>query len=247
MTVMTEPKQILKRKMLGVLMRSVRNRAGLNVQETAALLGLPPETLLACEEGRQEAGLPVLEGLARLANLPVSYFWSETPFPSPEEHAATPRAVAIRRKMVGIRLRQAREEAGRTPQQVAEFLGCPVEEVTRCEAGQADIPFSRLEALTGLLNVELNYFLNGAKEPSAPPEEVAVPEAAAPATPPAPPPPSPAEGAPPAAGLEHLPPDIQAFLQDPTNILYIKLAMRLHNLSADTLRTLAEGILDITY
>jgi hypothetical protein len=47
--------------------------------------------------------------------------------------------------------------------------------------------------------------------------------------------------------LEDLPDEVKDFLADPSSMLYLKLSMRLHNLSADTLRALAEGILDITY
>jgi len=117
-------------------------------------------------------------------------------------------------------------------------LGASVEQVERYERGQAGIPFSQLDSLTELLDVDLAYFLNGAN--GAEPASVEQVETQrAPAAP--------------AANLSSydlpadMPEDIAAFLQDPSNLLYLKLAMRLQSLSTDTLRALAEGILDITY
>ena len=53
----------IKQKIVGVLMRSVRNRVGLNLDETSGLLGVDPAELADYEFGRREADLPLLEAL----------------------------------------------------------------------------------------------------------------------------------------------------------------------------------------
>ena len=227
----------LKRKILGILMRNARAGAGFSLTETADLLNLAPSTLKSYESGQEEPDLPLLENLARLCQVPVSYFWSDTSLPSPDKNYEYPQAITLRRKVVGLLLNKARTDANYPPEKIAEYLGNSAEQIARYEQGQAGIPFSQLNALTELLDVDLNYFLDGAngaeaalveqgdaaqKEPAAPvPGNYSVPA--------------------------DLPDDIAAFIQDPTNLLYIKLAMRLQSLSTETLRALAEGILDITY
>jgi len=44
-----------------------------------------------------------------------------------------------------------------------------------------------------------------------------------------------------------LPPDVRDFVSNPTNALYIRIAMKLSTLSVDALRQIAETLLDITF
>jgi hypothetical protein len=50
-----------------------------------------------------------------------------------------------------------------------------------------------------------------------------------------------------AARLHSLPPEVQDFVLNPTNALYLRVAMELSALKADSLRQIAETLLDITY
>ena len=43
------------------------------------------------------------------------------------------------------------------------------------------------------------------------------------------------------------PKEVREFLANPANLLYINIAMSLSELSAETLRALAEGLLEVTY
>ncbi len=224
---------VIKQKILGVLMRNARDRVGLDVNETADLLGITPSALTDYELGKQEAGLPVLEGLAEICHVPVSHFWSEDALPIPNRQANTAKAITLRRKMLGVLLNQARTEAGITIERAAKAIGCAPEELTQQELGQADLPLSQIEALATLYRTNLQTFLaeievetNG--NGSAVQQPVDRPETYP-------------------ADYTHFPEDVQAFLKTPSNVLYIRLAMKLHELSADTLRALAEGILEITY
>ena len=46
--------------------------------------------------------------------------------------------------------------------------------------------------------------------------------------------------------LKELPPDVREFVAQPVNVNYIQTAMRLSEMDADRLRTIAESLLDIT-
>jgi predicted NodU family carbamoyl transferase len=47
--------------------------------------------------------------------------------------------------------------------------------------------------------------------------------------------------------IASLPEEIQQFISQPVNRPYMELAMKLSKLSADKLRAVAEGLLEITY
>jgi hypothetical protein len=85
-----------------------------------------------------------------------------------------------------------------------------------------------LEILARYLNVSIDYFLDqGLKPPDTSGTQVAILDEI--------------------SSFSELPQDVRAFLANPANLLYITIAMRLSDLSAETLRGLAEGLLEITY
>lgn len=222
-----EKSALIKQKMLGLLMQNARQSVGLSVDETAKLLGISAVTLTGFESGKEEAGISVLESLADICGVSVSYFWADNPFPQLNKTPNAPKTMALRRKMLGILLNQARAEADLSAESVADAIGSTPDILTQYEKGEVDIPLSQLRALAAQYNVTLDDFAselspNGNGKKSAPAPTIS-------------------------ADLSQYPPDVQEFLQNPSNVLYIKLAMKLHTLSADTLRALAEGILDITY
>jgi hypothetical protein len=47
--------------------------------------------------------------------------------------------------------------------------------------------------------------------------------------------------------LRHLSPELQTFVAQPVNTLYLEVAMRLSRLSVEHLRSVAESLLEITY
>ena len=46
--------------------------------------------------------------------------------------------------------------------------------------------------------------------------------------------------------LSQLPQDLQMFIAEPSNVPYLRLAMRLSKVPVDRLRTVGEGLVDIT-
>jgi transcriptional regulator with XRE-family HTH domain len=92
------------------------------------------------------------------------------------------------------------------------------------EFGRADIPLIELEQLARILEVPMSYFFdkgiksNGDQVPDY--DEL--------------------------SRLAELPEDVRRFMLHPGNLLYVRIAMQLNTLSANTLRRLGEGLLDIT-
>lgn len=222
----TKEAMAIRSKIIGVLLRNARIRAGKSRKDCAALLGCSPDTISQFEYGRKDISLPQLEVLAYFLGLSMTYFWDQDAIPEEEEmDRPVGEIMTIRRKIIGVLLRQARLDAGKSQKQCAEALSCSTDRISQYEQGQKDIPLPELEALADFLNVPMAHFLDEQMTPLS-------------------------REAPQGRGvkiLAELPPDVRDFVSNPTNVLYLRIAMRLSTLSVDTLRQIAETLLDITF
>src|ERR1700682_1921739 len=121
------PAQTVRSKIIGVLVRDARQVRGLSVEACAAAAGCAPEVLSAFENGQSSPSLPELEMLAYALDVPLSYFWGDTVLSAQptSERAALPAAevAALRQRIVGALLRQARQMARLEPAEVAQSVG----------------------------------------------------------------------------------------------------------------------------
>ncbi|MBN1218542.1 MAG: XRE family transcriptional regulator [Anaerolineae bacterium] len=222
-----EKEALLHRKMLGVKIRHARIRAGLSLKEVGEALGVSSSLMSDIEFGRRDVSLPQLEVMAYLFNIPVIYFWSDEPIEEADREFPSLQAMALRQRIIGVLLRQARNEAGRSQEELAKVLGVPPSRISSYEFGKTEIPLPELEQLANYLNVSLNYFMDQGLAPqdtgggAATLDEI--------------------------AQFSQLPREVREFLLNPANLLYINISMRLSHVSADTLRDLAEGLLEVTY
>jgi len=216
----------LRSKILGVLIREARQRARKTLKECAAALGCSPYTLSQIEHGRSPVSLPQLEVLAYILGVPLEYFLHNGQLPEePAPPVPLAEVMALRRRIIGALLRQARLQAGKTQSECAELLGCSVSRISQYEFGQRDIPLPALEVLADFLEVPLEYFLDE-QSPLVPPRERERRDW---------------------ERFSQLPPEVRDFILRPANILYLRIAMKLSALSAEALRAIAEELLEITY
>jgi transcriptional regulator with XRE-family HTH domain len=220
-----EEEAALRKKMVGVLMRNARLRSSLSIKEVAGITGFSTGAISDHEYGRRDISLPQLEVLAHLYRVPIAYFWDENALDENGERALpVDEVVGLRRRILGTLLRQARMEAGHSQSELARHLDCPPARIFNYEFGRADIPLIELEQLARILEVPMSYFFdkgiksNGDQVPDY--DEL--------------------------SRLAELPEDVRRFMLHPGNLLYVRIAMQLNTLSANTLRRLGEGLLDIT-
>jgi transcriptional regulator with XRE-family HTH domain len=218
---------ILRRKILGVKIRHARTRAGLSLKEVGEAVGVSAGLMSDIEFGRRDVSLPHLEVMALLFNVPVVYFLSDIPLEEPNRDFPTLQALALRQRVIGVLLRQARTEAGRSQEDLAKLLGVPSSRISSYELGTSEIPLQELELLAGYLNVSLSYFLDRGINPKATNGQAATLDEI--------------------TQFTQLPNNVRVFLSNPANLLYLNIAMSLSDFSADTLRALAEGLLEVTY
>jgi transcriptional regulator with XRE-family HTH domain len=217
---------VLRRKMFGVLLRFARQHANLAIREVAARTGLSPGAISDYEFGRRDLSLAQIEIFAHLYHVPVAFFWSDSDLEEDGDGMLPVEAVmGLRRRIIGVLLRQARIETGRSQEELAELLDCPPTRIANYELGDADVPLLELEIMARFLGVPMSYFLDqgikptGAQMPDI--EEL--------------------------KQLAQLPDDVRRFMLHPGNLLYMRVAMQLNGLPASILRRIGEGLLDITY
>jgi transcriptional regulator with XRE-family HTH domain len=216
----------IRKKILGVLLRNARIHAGMSIKDAAEAVGVSSSAISDYEYGRRDLSLPHLEVLAYIYRVPITYFWSDDPIPDDEDRdLPVEEALELRRRIVGVLLRQARMEAGYSQKDLAKLLGCSSSRIGSYEFGRTDIPLLELETLATFLDVSMAYFLDQGIRPHG--EQIA--------------------GMDELERLAQLPEDVRTFMLQPGNLLYVRVAMQLSALSAEAMRKVAEGLLEITY
>jgi len=226
MTEAIEQKLALRNRIIGLLLRDARERAGKTRRECAAVLGVPISTITAYEEGRRPISLPELEVLAYALDARVAHFWERDPeLVVDESPVPLQEVLALRHRIVGGLLRQARLEADVSQKKLALALGCSAQRLAAYEYGERPIPLAELELLAQYLHRPLEYFLDTRAGPVA--EWHWQQEAW--------------------RRFRKLPKEMQEFVSQPINVEYLEVAMKLAHMPAGALRAIAEGLLDITY
>jgi transcriptional regulator with XRE-family HTH domain len=219
--------QKIRAKKLGILIYDARLANRRTIEECATVMYVTPEEYQAFENGQASPSLPALEALAYFMDIPLEHFWgkvalSNKPMPLTDENSH--RLRALRDRFIGAHLRQKRNEKNLSLGEVASQTGFSEETIKRYELGQVTIPLPKLELLAeGLgLRVEELFDQHGPIGRWRDQAEAA-------------------------RELAEMPPHLQQFVLKPVNRPYIELAMRLNDLSVEKLRSIAEGLLEITY
>lgn len=223
---MVEEKLALRNRIIGLLLRDARERAEKTKRECAAALGVSTGTITAYEEGRKAISLPEIEVLAYVLDAPVSHFWEHDPdFEAEEEPPPLQEVLALRHRIVGALLRQARLEADVSQKELAEVMGCSSSRISSYEFGKRPIPLAELELLAQHLRLPLEHFLDNQEGPVGEWERQQETY----------------------ERFLDLPREMQDFIALPVNIKYLEVAVKLAQMPAGGLRAIAEGLLDITY
>ncbi len=217
----------IRAKKLGVLIRDARLAAGKSSGLCAEAIGVSDEIYTAYELGESSPSLPELEMLALFLNVPREHFWSGETYMSAETRPELPspqQLLPLRQRVIGVMLRKARVDARLSQEELAEKLGIPVEELQQYEFGARSLPVPLLETIAGHLELSVQDFQDRHGPVGAWFTRVRA-----------------------VRDFQELSPELQEFVSKPINRPYLDLAMRLSEMSVEKLRSIAEGLLEITY
>ncbi|HOU23952.1 MAG TPA: helix-turn-helix transcriptional regulator [Anaerolineae bacterium] len=144
----------VRQKIMGVLLRHVRQAAARSQAELAASLHITAARYAQYEHGQREITLPELEVIAELCDVPLGFFFDhEASVDDERANAPDPAIPRLQRKLIGLQLRQARQCAGKSLKELAEALGVPSRHISDYENGEREIPSELRPTLAALLNM----------------------------------------------------------------------------------------------
>ena len=164
--------------------------------------------------------------LAYYLDLPIQHFWSSQTL-SDDATRVKPlnlmQLSALRSRIIGVLLRQKRQQTSVSLKALAAETGIPQSRLKAYELAEKPIPLAELEAILSVIGGRVETFF----DQSGPigkwmNEQQSITE------------------------FLQLPPELRAFVCMPVNRPYLELARNLSQLSTDKLRSVAEGLLDIT-
>ncbi len=215
----------IRAKKLGVLLRDARLAAGRTLKECGNALGVTGKKIASYEKGITSPSLPELETLAFFLDAPLDHFWGDTSISLEKtfDHSNLDKMISLRKRIIGAKLRMARQEAEISMKGLAESVGISTGMLRLYERSERPIPLPELEGMLQKLDIPIEEF----RDQTGPVGQWAAQEKAI-------------------HQLLQMPPELQEFVSKPINQPYIELAQRLSEMQVDKLRAVAEGLLDIT-
>lgn len=219
-----QQKVLLRNKVLGAMLRQARNESGKSLKKMAPLIGTNPGRLSAYERGLKDITIPELELLSYQLNLSIRGFLGEVPSSKPTEDEIDPDVIiSLRRRMIGALLKSHRLEANLSIRKLSRETDLPASRISAYERGNRSITLPDLEIIAERLGRRVEDYIDS-EGPIADHEmQLKTIEM-----------------------LSNLESDLREFLSNPVNEPYLQLAKRLSELDVDRLRTVAEGLLEIT-
>lgn len=219
--------QLVRAKILGALIRETRLDSGKSLSDCANFLDLSEDLLEKFELGEEAPSLPQLELIAYFLEVPPDRFLSRR---TTEEHSGqkdiyhSSRVVLIRDRIIGAMVRLARVERKLSIDELCLRTAILPAEIEAMELGKKPITVPQLESIARTLNLSIRDFqdkegITGKRILQLQAEK----------------------------DFRQLPLELQVFFSTPENLPYLELAKRLSEISAERLRSIAEGILEITY
>jgi transcriptional regulator with XRE-family HTH domain len=150
---------LIRAKMIGVLIRDARLNAGRSLEECAGMLRVDPALIEVWEFGDAVPSLPQLELLAYYLDVPISHFWgTKTLEASREDHSRSQREyMALRDRLIGALLRQAREDMRLSLDDLSEASGLTAAQIEAYELGELPLPMHELSVLANVVRKNLDW------------------------------------------------------------------------------------------
>ena len=215
----------IRSKKLGVLIKDARLFTGKTKKECSSLIGISGGAFNSIENGKRSISLPELEILANNLSLPIKYFFQDelqTAKDQSELHF-NPEDMEKSNLRIGSAISEAFSDANMTYKELKEKTGISSSRMKKYESGANTIPIPELEILCNLFNIWIYDLIDDSTGSGKKAIENQAVE-----------------------GFRKLAPELQDFISKPVNTPYLEIAKNLSSLSSEQLRSIAEGLLEIT-
>jgi transcriptional regulator with XRE-family HTH domain len=216
----------LRAKKLGILIRDARLEADKSLKVCGESIGATGGRISSFERGTKSPSLPEIELLSYYLNVPISRFWKDE-IKSTDltitDNIHIEHALILRDRYVGKILKETRIKEKISYKDIHEKTGITPAKMKKYEEGESPVSLPELEFLCSTLNLNITDFID-------PDSEIGgwiisqdkIEE------------------------FLRLPLNLQDFVSKPVNQPYLEIAQRLSKISAEELRAIAEGLLEIT-
>jgi transcriptional regulator with XRE-family HTH domain len=216
----------IRRKKLGALIKDARFYVDKTPQECAQIMHVTDIRYFDYEYGVSSPSLPEIEVFAYHLNTPLDHFWGNTTLSDSlisKDDIDNEKLIRLRQKIIGAKIRQAREEVNLSLDDLSYQVNIPDSPIKTYELGKVPIPLPELEVIANIVNVPIKIFFDnqgpiGNWELQQQTQNY----------------------------FSELPPELVSFIIKPVNRPYLELAQKLSEMSAEKLRAVAEGLLEIT-
>jgi len=218
----------LQSKKLGLLLKDARLTSGKSLKQCANAIGVTSHRLKSFEGGVLTPSLPELEAFAFYLGIKINHFFGNQFISDVAVQDDLPTTVeqykSLRQRVIATHLKLTRMEAGTTLKALSQSTGISSGRLKNFENGETSIPLFDMLQISDELKISRgDLFVQSGKVGKWRKQLEMMDQIAS------------------------LPEEIQQFVSQPVNRPYMELAMKLSKLSADKLRAVAEGLLEITY
>ncbi len=216
----------IRTKKLGLLLYDARMASGKSLQESANLSGVSAERISAIENGLEPPSLPEIEIFAFLYKLPLEHFWSDKILSQSEEESQAAKfqqLMTIRHRMIGTNIKNLLQEKQIAEDNFARQIGIDATDFNALLFGEKEIPIPTLEIIAKELECRIEDFFDTHGIIGQWRSDLLT-----------------------AQKMKEMPEDLREFVSKPINVPFIELAIRLSELNVNRLRSVAEGLLEIT-
>lgn len=204
------------------LISQARQAAGKSTRECADALGIPIKRYTRLESGHEMPSLPEVEMLAYFFELPprVFLFEEEPEFGVPKASSEQiQQLILLRHRIISATLQLARANKKLSLKQLSAQTGIPASRIKRYELTALPIPLSELKTLCASLEIKLDDLLDQSSF-AAEMQKLAQEK----------------------ERYQSLPQEIKDFINEPANLPFLTLAMRLQQTGVENIESLAQGL-----
>jgi transcriptional regulator with XRE-family HTH domain len=216
----------IRTKKLGLLIYDARLAAGKSLQDCSQLTGIDENRLASIEKGYNAPSLPEVEILSYVFNIPTEHFWGNQTLSTKNNTAQANKfkqLLTLRNRIIGANIMNKRTLQNISAPDIAEKTNIVLKIYEQYENGNLEIPIPQLELIAKELKCPIEDFFDTKGIIGQWRNELEETNK-----------------------IKSLPGHLKEFVSKPVNVPYIELAIRLSELDVNRIRTVAEGLLEIT-